>query len=319
MNAYKTYSLPVIIFFMSLCSALAQATYSPIKLFFPKGEVRIISKSGTERLAMDRVEVVPGDEIRVATGGSVLIKFPNGSSSILGSNANPTSLVVTQYTEGPAPKPTAPDKEPGISVTKLFLGQGDIVSKVKSLNRDMGSKFEIKTPVGTAGVRGTTWKLTVIIPEDPSEPPIVEASTLEGEIVFNAEIIPEIPVPEAGANTATNTVGQTARETSSQEVSIRAGTSASVTQQTETTTQTTETTTTTTVTSEVNIAVQTVTTEQVQEVVQQVQDMAEEAGITQNIIEQARSSATETAQVVTTVEAQSTVQTTVDNQGNVEI
>jgi hypothetical protein len=49
--------------------------------------------------------------------------------------------------------------EPTTSTTKLSLRQGELISNVKKLKKDAGSSFEIKTPVGAAGIRGTSFGL----------------------------------------------------------------------------------------------------------------------------------------------------------------
>jgi hypothetical protein len=67
-------------------------------------------------------------------------------------------------------------------VTKLDLKRGEFVANVKHLNRDQGSAFTINTPVGAAGIRGTTFQIT--IGTDGSGKPFVRISTSEGLVAL---------------------------------------------------------------------------------------------------------------------------------------
>jgi len=49
--------------------------------------------------------------------------------------------------------------EPTTSITKLNLVRGELMSNVKHLRRDKGSVFSVQTPVGAAGIRGTTFQV----------------------------------------------------------------------------------------------------------------------------------------------------------------
>jgi len=58
--------------------------------------------------------------------------------------------------------------EPNSSSTKLHLAQGELVGNVVKLNKDRGSQFIVQTPVGAAGIRGTTFR--VVFRPDPANP-----------------------------------------------------------------------------------------------------------------------------------------------------
>ena len=49
------------------------------------------------------------------------------------------------------------DKEPSSSLVMLDLDIGSLVIKTKKLNK--GSQFEIESPIGTAGIRGTEFQI----------------------------------------------------------------------------------------------------------------------------------------------------------------
>jgi hypothetical protein len=73
-------------------------------------------------------------------------------------------------------------QEPTTSVTKLNLTKGELVGKVVHLNIDRGSEFTVQTPVGAAGIRGTTFE--IIFRPDPSNPghSLFTVYTVEGNV-----------------------------------------------------------------------------------------------------------------------------------------
>jgi hypothetical protein len=78
--------------------------------------------------------------------------------------------------------------EPNSSSTKLHLAQGELVGNVVKLNRDRGSQFIVQTPVGAAGIRGTTFRVT--FRPDPVNP---------GHYTFT------VSKPEGGVDVTTQT------------------------------------------------------------------------------------------------------------------
>jgi hypothetical protein len=78
------------------------------------------------------------------------------------------------------------DGNPGIGSTADIITQ--LVQEYLNGDDEGEGKF--------GNVSANRLNLTVIIPEDPSEPPIVMTSILEGAIDFVAEIIPDIPNSE---------------------------------------------------------------------------------------------------------------------------
>ncbi|MFA5262528.1 MAG: FecR domain-containing protein [Opitutaceae bacterium] len=73
-------------------------------------------------------------------------------------------------------------EEPGTSKTKLNMARGELIGKVAKLNRDKGSSFDIQTPVGAAGIRGTTFR--IVFRPDPINPSRLtfSVSTVEGRV-----------------------------------------------------------------------------------------------------------------------------------------
>jgi len=78
--------------------------------------------------------------------------------------------------------------EPNSSSTKLHLAQGELIGNVVKLNKDRGSEFIVQTPVGAAGIRGTTFRVT--FRPDPANP---------GHYTFT------VSKPEGGVDVTTQT------------------------------------------------------------------------------------------------------------------
>ncbi len=115
----------------------------------------------TSRQLKNGSTVTAGYVVNTAKDSSVVLIFANGAAVNLSQNS---SLSIDEFLMDPFdPKysaATAKD-EASTSVTSLTLVRGELVGNVKHLRRDAGSKFEIKTPVGAAGIRGTTFQFSV--------------------------------------------------------------------------------------------------------------------------------------------------------------
>jgi hypothetical protein len=72
--------------------------------------------------------------------------------------------------------------EPSTSRTKLNLSRGELVGNVKKLNYDAGSSFNIQTPVGAAGIRGTTFR--IVFRPDGTGKAFFSLTTVEGNVVL---------------------------------------------------------------------------------------------------------------------------------------
>jgi ferric-dicitrate binding protein FerR (iron transport regulator) len=104
--------------------------------------------------------VLQGDVVVTGKGSSVVLVFSNGSTVSVGPDSR---LAVDEFTQDPFAqdvKLTDLKQEPTTSHTKLNLTYGELVGNVKKLKGD--STFQVQTPVGAAGIRGTTFQLTYI-------------------------------------------------------------------------------------------------------------------------------------------------------------
>ncbi|MGC4075135.1 MAG: FecR family protein [Nibricoccus sp.] len=100
-----------------------------------------------------------GQVITTGAGASVLFVLSNGATVSLGADSVLSLEQFTQQPFGESFKMSALPAEPTTSTTRLNLLRGELISDVKKLKKDAGSSFQIKTPVGAAGIRGTAFRI----------------------------------------------------------------------------------------------------------------------------------------------------------------
>jgi hypothetical protein len=107
----------------------------------------------------NNMELRQGMTITTEVNASVVLIFANGATVNLGTDS---SLDIDEFTMEPSSAPLNPDTitdEPTVSKTKINLTKGELVGKVAKLNKAGGSDFTVGTPVGAAGIRGTTFRI----------------------------------------------------------------------------------------------------------------------------------------------------------------
>ena len=121
-------------------------------------------------------------KINTAKDSSVVLVFSNGATTNLGAE---TELVIQEFLQDPfSTTINMADitDEPSVSTTKLKLNHGELVGKVAHLKHDKGSSFVVETPVGAAGIRGTTFRL-VYRPNGTGQA-FFQLSTVEGSVAL---------------------------------------------------------------------------------------------------------------------------------------
>lgn len=130
---------------------------------------RVIGKVTYENIATKVVkdlangmEITQGNIVRTEVNSSVVLLFSNGASINL---AFSSELNIETFTQNPFDgnyEPAKTEDEPSVSTTNIQLTKGELVGNVKKLKRggSVESKFTVGTPVGAAGIRGTTFKIT---------------------------------------------------------------------------------------------------------------------------------------------------------------
>lgn len=98
-----------------------------------------------------------------------------------------SSLVISEFLQDPFSTPFAianTTEEPSTSTTKLNLDNGEVVCKVKKLRISEGSSLTINTPVGAAGVRGTTFSFSYLPNQNGTDQGTLTLSVTEGEVTL---------------------------------------------------------------------------------------------------------------------------------------
>lgn len=151
------------------------------------GTVRVLDEA-TQQLR----QIKEGDRLKqgetVITApdksSSVVLVFSSGATVQLRPN---TQLSIERFLQelwtGDY-KPGSADKEPSTSQVKLDMARGEIVGKIIKLNKERGSSFSIRTPVGVAGVRGTTVGVQYVPDPQGQNQQILTVSVLEGVMSF---------------------------------------------------------------------------------------------------------------------------------------
>lgn len=164
--------------------ASAQQQQQPaghIKAAKVTGEVTATVKATNVTAAVaNNQELTQGSIVRTAKGASVVLVFSNGATVNLGTESE---LDIEQFTQDPfgadMSASTITD-EPTTSKTSLRLNKGELVGKVAHLKTTQGSSFNIVTPVGAAGIRGTTFR--IVYRPDGTGKAFFSLTTLEGNV-----------------------------------------------------------------------------------------------------------------------------------------
>ena len=107
-----------------------------------------------------------GQTVKTGDAGKIILLLSNGSLTTL---TPKSELLLAQFKQkafeaDPGKMVKDLEAEPSNSQTKLKLGYGEVVFNVKKLNP--GSSFEIDSPIGLAGIRGTDGAVEVQV--DPN-------------------------------------------------------------------------------------------------------------------------------------------------------
>jgi len=173
----------------------------------------------------------------VSTGANsqAILIFSNGATLNLGANS---VLSIDEFLQDPFDEKVALadlKEEPATSSTRLNLARGELVGNVKHLKREKGSSFIVNTPVGAAGIRGTTFR--IVFRPDANGRVVFTLSTSDGTVLFEAPANPAVSVGtgkevavnvEVKVDAATGTVTVVAPPTVSAPQNIPAATQANI-------------------------------------------------------------------------------------------
>ncbi|MEI6072582.1 MAG: FecR family protein [Verrucomicrobiae bacterium] len=132
-----------------------------IRVLKVKGDVtRIIGKTKAVEALKEGVYVQQDQVIKTGKGSYALLLLSNGTTLTVEQN---TSFHVDKFLQTPFDSSVIKFQglkaEPSTSQTRVHVEEGSIVADVRKLGD--GSTFDISTPVGVAGIRGTLIQVTV--------------------------------------------------------------------------------------------------------------------------------------------------------------
>ncbi|MDP0500007.1 MAG: FecR domain-containing protein [Verrucomicrobiota bacterium JB022] len=135
----------------------AQTPITRILLGGVSGEVTVFKADGSQAAGRSGMLLQGSDRVRTGTTATGVLLFSNGIRVQLQPDSE---LVIEQFTRSSAaPPPASTSQEEGRSETRLRLNYGQVVGQVDKLRED--SSFEVVTPVGIAGIRGTQFVVTL--------------------------------------------------------------------------------------------------------------------------------------------------------------
>ncbi len=160
-----------------------------------QGHVDAVSKvDGQKRTLHDGDQVFDQSTIVTAPGAMIILAFSNGATVNVAGDSN---LDIEQFEQDPFAsdiKMSEIKQEPSTSTTKLNLTKGELVGKVVHLNVDRGSEFTVQTPVGAAGIRGTTFRI-VFRPDPATGKAFFVVTTADGTVVFKGVTAGPVNIP----------------------------------------------------------------------------------------------------------------------------
>jgi hypothetical protein len=159
-----------------------------------QGRVDAVSKTDGQRRALhDGDAVTEQTEIVTGAASNVILVFSNGATVNVGAESDLDIELFEQDPFATEQKVSSMKREPGTSVTRLSLTKGELVGKVAHLNVDRSSEFTIQTPVGAAGIRGTTFR--IIYRPGPNGTANFSVVTTDGRVVFSGRALSPIAIP----------------------------------------------------------------------------------------------------------------------------
>ncbi len=187
----------------------AQTQAGAIKAVRVTGDVTKSTAEGSRVPIVEGQALIETDVVDTGADSGVVLVFMNGASVKLAENSR---LAIEEFKMDPLGEDIAVAGlagEPTISKTRLNLAYGEMVGSVKKLNT--GSQYDIKTPVGAAGIRGTTFRIVLRFQANGQVQ--FQLSTSEGRVVFSGV------VPAGEGSTPTDTPAPEVEVAAGQEVS----------------------------------------------------------------------------------------------------
>lgn len=188
--------LSKLLFWMLLCGAMALVSTAAQAQATNRvaGRIVVVRVQGTvtatnltdnaQRTLANNDTLTQQMVVKTGAGSSAILVFSNGATMNLGADS---TLSIDEFLQDPFEKELSLSdlkEEPTSSTTKLNLSRGELVGNVKHLHEDKGSTFTVNTPVGAAGIRGTTFR--IVFRPDASGQVFFTLSTADGRVLFEA-------------------------------------------------------------------------------------------------------------------------------------
>ena len=202
---YSVMKILTTTFSFLIITLFLQAQNAPQEIVDPKGaiiiaqlegDVTITNNTTGDALPADRVKsggiLFDGHTVKTGANAKVVLLLSNGTVSTLKSDSTLNIKKFTQSKFDPgATKLSELEGEPSSSDVIIDLNIGDMVVDIKKL--DKKSSFNIESPVGTAGIRGT--RVGMNIQQAPGGGFTSKVTVPEGTIAFTP---PPPPPPPPG-------------------------------------------------------------------------------------------------------------------------
>jgi len=159
------------------------------------------SADKTSRTLASNDVIGQGYVVTTAGASSAVLVFSNGATVNVGADS---VLSIDEFLQDPFDKDLQVSdlkEEPSSSTTKLNLSRGELVGNVKHLHEDKGSSFTVSTPVGAAGIRGTTFR--IVFTPDASGKVTFSLQTADGQVLFTGTTNAQVHVDAGKQITAT--------------------------------------------------------------------------------------------------------------------
>lgn len=167
---------------------------------------------GAPRLLKSRDVLGENNAVSVGVDSSATLVFSNGATINMGRDSK---LVISEFLQNPFGTPFSmpiEEAESTVSTTKLNLKAGEVVAKVKKLNTEEGSSLTVTTPVGAAGIRGTTFAISYVPNSDGNGRGRYTLSVTEGAVSFT-DMNGNVTLVTAGRELAISFTSRTDPET----------------------------------------------------------------------------------------------------------
>lgn len=158
------------LFFLAVGGTAQASETGAARVVKVEGVAFVLDGSAGERVSLRAGDSVGSGATLVTEAKSRLVLlFSNGAAMTLGPL---TAMNIEEYLHEGTVRQL---RDPNPSTTSLFLEYGEVSGNVEGL--DSRSGFNVRTPLGTAGIRGTTFKISF----DPSTS-LLTISNVQGSV-----------------------------------------------------------------------------------------------------------------------------------------